>query len=260
MGTITTLPQLNTDLQYTTTLPISGKNVIFRPFFVKEEKILLMAMESDNDDPTETYEAIKNVLSNCTYGKLNINKLSILDVEWLMIQIRIRSKGEIVDLKMKCKAQRDNAIIPPTKDDICNHINEIPVDLTKVRLDTTDKEKNNPVINLTDKIGVKLRYPSFSMLDFLGAAIDKKPDIETSDEMLISCVESIYHGDIVYKSEDVEKKELIRFFDQMTEKQFSKIKDFFSTIPKVRVDVQFSCDKCGHKEELKLEGIRSFFG
>lgn len=249
------LPQLNTDLQHTTTLPILKKKVSYRPFFVKEEKILLMAMEGE--ETTEMYDAILNVLSNCTFGKLNINTLSIIDVEWLMVQIRIRSKGEISEVRMKCKNKVEKLKVVPPVEEICNHITTIGIDLTQMRIDK-QKDHNN-VIHLTKDIGLKMKYPTMTMLDLLSRSKDMK-EIELSDEMLIACVESVFYGDKVYLGNDVPKEELIRFFDSMTDDQYKKVKKFFSTMPKVKVDVPFVCAECGHKEELSLEGIKSFFG
>lgn len=247
------LPKLNTDIIHSTKLPILGKEIKYRPFFVKEEKILLMAIQGENEEDSslkEMVDAIKNVIDNCTFGKLDLNKLSIIDLEWLMVKLRTKSKGEISSVKFKCKNNN-------SKGETCNTINSVDIDLTKVRL--MKNENHISFIKLVDDIGVKMKYPTVEMIQILNDNVSLN-DVAVGDELLVKCVDYVLDGEKIHKSLNTPKEELIDFFDTMTDKQFTMIKNFFNTMPKVVVDIKYKCKKCENERDVTLEGIKNFFG
>jgi len=225
--------------EYSITLPACKKKVKFRPFIVKEEKILLMALESAEIEQIVT--ALKGVISNCTYGTLNPEELSIPDLCFMFINIRAKSVGETSTPELTCKH--------------CGESNPVEIDLTKIKLKTHKGHTNK--IELSSDRGIIMKYPTIEMAS---SVIDDplNPDAE-SFEAIACCIETIYDGENVYKSEDYSIEELIKFVGELTHKQFDSILKFFETMPELRHTVNFECRKCKKKNKMILGGIRDFF-
>lgn len=237
------LPKINSPI-YETRLISSGKIVKFRPFLVKEQKLFLMAAESnDTKDITNT---IKQVLQNCVLTEdIDIENLPIFDLEYLFLQLRAKSVGEISKLTYKCNNKID-------ENKTCGNVVEINVDLNSIK--PTIPKEHNPKIQLSKNLGMMMRYPNFSMLNKLN--IESELDMF---KILVSCIDYIYDNDSIYYTKDYTSDELNEFIDTMSQEDLEKVKNFFTTMPKIEKDVEFKCKKCGYTETMHLEGIQNFF-
>jgi hypothetical protein len=239
------LPKIDTPI-YDLTLPLSKKKIRFRPFLVKEQKNLLMAMESNDRESIENN--IKQVLQNCTLTtKVDIEKLPVTDVEYYFLQLRARSVGEVVENKYRC----DNIVEGKS----CGNIMETSLNLLDIKVDGV-KEKND-VIEITDKISIKLKYPEFSILSKLSKLTDVA---DITFEMIADSIEYIYDGEQFYYSHETPHEELIEFVESLNQKQFSKVEDFFANLPKLQKKIEMKCSRCGFEHKLDVEGLESFFG
>ena len=242
------LPKIDVPL-YEITLPLLQKKIRIRPFLVKEEKILMMAMESEDSDAVLL--AIKQIVNNCCVDPIDVDDLPILDLEYMFLQLRSRSIGEIIDLQYRCN---NNAPTDEEPEKKCGSI--IKLSFNALEVEPEKDQAHDAKIQLTPKLGVMMKYPTFKMMN----TIKNLSEAETVAKMIVECVDYIYDTDSVYYAKDASEKELIEFVDSLTREQFSKIQEFFDTIPKMRKHLNFKCGKCGYEEEVVLEGIQSFFG
>jgi hypothetical protein len=242
-----TLPKLNTPT-FTTTLPSTGKPVKYRPFLVKEEKILLIAMTDDNEETV--MDAVRDIITNCTFGNLDVNSLTNFDLEWLFLQLHIKSKSLVKELKFSCSniVKDENG-----NDKTCGHETIINYNLDNVKI--KKDEDHSKKIMLEDNIGVIMRYPTFEKMKELQDILAKE-DIEAIYEAFGSFIETIFEGENVFS--DFTKGELKEFIENCTDEQFSKIKKFFETMPRLSAKVPLKCQKCGHSDEVIVEGLQSF--
>ena len=232
------LPQITTP-EFTTILPSTGERLSFRPFLVKEEKILLMAQEGK--DKAEIQRAVINILEECIKTPITIEDLPLFDIEWLFIQLRSKSVGEVIDLKIKHVENKE-----------CLHLNPIEVNLEE--LEMTKDPKHTNIINITDDIGVTMRYPSLKLVG------DKNPeglDSTAVFNLICDCVLNVFDKDQVYN--DFTKEEIDKFVGDLDQKQLLKFMDFFKTMPKVEHTIKYKCEKCGQDVEHKLNGLVDFF-
>ena len=232
------LPQITTP-EFTTILPSTGERLSFRPFLVKEEKILLMAQEGK--DKNEIQRAVINILEECIKTPVTIEDLPLFDIEWLFIQLRSKSVGEVIDLKIKHIENKE-----------CLHLNPVEVNLEE--LEMTKDPKHTNVINITDDIGVTMRYPSLKLVG------DKNPeglDSTAVFNLICDCVLNVFDKDQVYN--DFTKEEIDKFVGDLDQKQLLKFMDFFKTMPKVEHTIKYKCEKCGQDVEHKLNGLVDFF-
>jgi hypothetical protein len=244
------LPKVDVPL-YEITLPLMKKKVKFRPFLVKEEKILLMAAESD--DQNAVILAIKQIITNCLVTKIDVDDLPIMDFEYLFLHLRARSVGETIDLQYKC----NNDINEGGEERKCNHVVKLSFNALEVEPVLSPNENNK--IELTPKLGIVLKYPTFGSLDEL----TEKKDISATELVLktiISSIDYIYDDESLYYAKDTPKEELVDFVDSLTREQFSQIQNFFENIPKLKKKLDFKCGKCGYSDNIEVEGIQSFFG
>jgi hypothetical protein len=236
-----TLPIVETP-RYELTLPSTDKVVQYRPFLVKEEKVLLVAMESNNNN--QIINATKEILNACTFEKIDVEKLPIFDIEYIFLQIRAKSVGEIAKFKILC---------PDDKSTYAN----VEVDLTKVNVEVDDKHTNNVVIDENKKLGIVFNYPTLEMTK-AGFDIDET-DIDTLFDIMILSIEHIYEGDKIYPAKDSTKEELKTFLESLPQKTFEKIKTFFETMPQLRHSIEVTNSKTKVKSTIELKGIRDFF-
>ena len=228
------LPRIETP-KYELTIPSTGKTVKYRPFLVKEEKILLIAMESE--DETQMMNAVEEIIQNCIYdADLNVKQLAMFDVEYIFLQLRSKSKGEEIDMSFECGE---------CKTSIPVHLNLMDVDIVR-----TEGHKQN--IELTNNIGVKMKYPSIS----LKTKIDSEgSDVENIFQSLVFCLDSIYDAETVYQAADQTEKEIMDFFESLPEKEFEKIQNFFNTLPVLKHEVELKCKaKIGKGKSAKTCG------
>lgn len=242
------LPKIDVPL-YKISLPLSGKKLKIRPFLVKEEKILLMAMETEDDDAVLL--AIKQIVTNCCVDNIDVDELPILDLEYIFLQLRARSVGEIIDLQYRCNnnvGAEENG--DPKK---CGHI--IKLNFNALEVKPEFDKKHDKKIQLTQKLGLVMKYPDFKIIE----SVKDLSETEAVTKTIISCIDYIYDEESVYYAKDTSEAELIDFVDSLTAEQFGKLQEFFDTIPKLKKNLNFKCVKCGYEEEIILEGIQSFF-
>ena len=229
------LPKLNTPT-HRLVLPSTSEEVKFRPFLVKEQKLLLMAQQSD--DEKETIDSITKIIENCT--NLDITNLPIFDVEYIFLKIRAKSVGDIVELNLLCPD--DEVTYAKTK-----------IDLNDVEVQIDENHKNT--IDITDDIKIIMKYPQISDMQFDQINQD---DITKIFEMLKKCVVEVHNGDEIINSVDMTVEELSEFIESLNTEQFENVMHFFNTMPKVRHIVEVTNPKTGVTSEMLLEGLQSF--
>jgi hypothetical protein len=241
------LPKIDVPI-YELDLPLTKKKIRYRPFLVKEEKLLMMAMESD--DLKGVMTTIKQVANNCLLDELDVDNLPVMDIEYLFLHLRARSVSEVVELSYKCNNKVKDE---EGKEKTCNHI--VKFDFNIFDIKPTFDAKHTNKIELSGELGLVMRYPSFESVE----QIEGSSDVEKVFSILTNCIDYIYDKENVYYTKDVSKEELEEFIDSMTREQFDKVKQFFDTIPKLAKKVNFTCGKCGYSEEIEIEGIQNFF-
>jgi len=235
------LPIIETP-RYELTLPSSDVKVQFRPFIVKEEKILLIAMESK--DNNEIVTATKNILSACTFDKLDIELLPMFDIEYLLLQIRGKSVGEVSKFKVICPDDKQTAT-------------DVELDLSTVDVQVDDEHNNKVVIDEERELGLVLNYPS---LNTTKAGFDvNKADIETMFKVVANCIDHIYEGEKIYPAKDSTQQELVTFLEGLSQDSFVKIKKFFDTMPQLRHEVEVTNPKTGILSKVTFKGLQDFF-
>ena len=234
------LPKLNTPT-YELEVPSTDEKIKYRPFLVKEEKILLMAMESK--DNAQIINAVKDIVKSCTFDKVDVSTMPMFDMEYIFLNIRAKSVGEISKLKILC---------PDDKKTYAS----VDLDLTKVEVQVGDDHTNK--IELTDDMGLIMTYPTID--SFLDSGIETI----TANNMLDiigSCVLQIYekNGEKVYQGKDQTKKELTEFIEQMNSGQFRKVQSFFDTMPKLKHTIKVKNPKTKKSSDVTLTGLNDFF-
>jgi hypothetical protein len=231
------LPTLNSST-YTTVIPSTGKKVKFRPYLVKEEKILLVALESE--DNNQIIQAMRDVIEACVED-VNTSEFTSLDLEYIFLMLRSKSVGEGIDLKMSCQNSDCDATL------------DINIDIEDIEVPNFDE--SSKTIELTKEIGVVLKFPSLLEIQGLDESLS---EIDRLMSLLVSCVVSIYDENNVYDARDESVQSITNFIESLNSSQFKKITSFFDKIPKLEHSVQAEC-KNGHSNNINLEGIQSFF-
>ena len=235
------LPKLNTPT-YELEVPSTDEKIKYRPFLVKEEKILMIAMESK--DNTQIVNAVKDIVSACTFDKVDISNMPMFDVEYIFLNIRAKSVGEVSKLRVLC---------PDDKKTYTN----VEVDLTKVNVEIGEGHTNK--IELTDDTGMIMTYPTIDSFTETGITTI---NAENMIELIGSCVLQIYEnkGEKVYQGKDQTKKELTEFIESMNTAQFKKVQKFFDTMPKLKHTVKVKNPKTKKSSDITLNGLNDFFG
>ena len=244
------LPRVNTPT-YELKIPSTGQKVKYRPFLVKEEKILLMAMEDGK--PNTMSKAMQDIISACTEGDLALKNLSPFDLEYFFLQIRGKSVGDIIDLTFR----KPDSIECGEKNENCQEVCNIQINIDDIKVDT--KRIKNSKIELSDSIGIKMNYPQFDMIQKFANLTDQTAKTDDIFKVINECIEYIWDGDEIYKAKDATKKELTEFIESLSSSQFAKIKDFLEGMPTLRHTVTWKCSKCERQAPLLLEGIDAFF-
>lgn len=229
---------------YDLEIPSTGKKIKYRPFLVKEEKILIMALESE--DMKQISNAIVQILEECIQTKgVKISNLSTFDIEYIFLNVRAKSIGESVDVTITCP------------DDGVTQVSEsIDIDLIKIQ---RDPEHTN-IVKLDDDLSMKMKYPSLDQFVENNFEFNEdETDVDKSLSMIISCVDMVYNNEESWSASDCSKEELKEFVEQMNTKQFKEIEKFFTTMPKLSHTVVVKNPKTGVKNEIVLEGLASFF-
>ena len=228
--------------RYECTLASQDMQVQYRPFLVKEEKILLVAMESK--DNNEIINATKQVIQACTYNKLDVDKLPMFDIEYLLLQIRAKSVGEISKFKVVCPDDKQT-------------VTDVELDLSTVEVQVEDDHTNKIVIDEKRNLGLVLNYPS---LGITKAGFDvNKTDSDSMFNVICSCIDHIYEGDKVYPAKDSTQKELKDSLESVTQKAFLDIKKCFESAPQLIHEVEVTNPMTGVKSKVTFRGLQDFF-
>ena len=230
------LPVINTPT-YELVVPSTKEQLKFRPFLVKEEKILLMAMEEE--DTKHMVNAVRTIVDNCTFKTLKVNKMPMFDLEYVFLNIRAKSVGEVVSVKILCDDDKE------TYADVDIPLEEITVKFQKDHIN---------LIDLTDDIKIEMAYPTFEMLDSFD--VDNTKGVF---DLIGKCVKRIIDGETIHERADFNKKELSDFLDSLNTQQFADMQKFFETMPKLSHDIEFQNPKTKKKHKKTLEGLNSFF-
>ena len=235
------LPKLDIPI-YELVVPSTDEKIKYRPFLIKEEKILLIAMESGANE--DIIQAVKQIVSECTFNTLKLGDMPMFDVEYIFLQIRSKSVGEVSKLKVLCK------------DDGKTYAN-VEVDLTEIEVQVNDDHTNK--IELTDEMGVIMKYPTIDSFNTAGIS-----DITAENmlDVIVACIDKIYDkkGEGVYDSKDSTKKELMDFVEQMNTTQFQDVQAFFDSMPKLRHEITVVNPKTKKENIVTLTGLNDFFG
>lgn len=231
--------------KYNLTVPSTGVNVKYRPFLVKEEKALLIAQQSE--DITVMIDSLKGVIQDCVLDKIDIDKLAMFDIEYIFTQIRAKSVGEIVELLFPCDIDHgednDKAKV------------KISIDLTSLQVDKPEGHTNK--IDLFEDVGVVMKYPTMKVMTRL-EELDTE-NIDAIFDVIADCIDYIYQGDELHYGAEQKKEELLAFLGNLTTDQFKNIQAFFTTMPKIRKEVEYTCPICSKHHKVALEGMQSFF-
>jgi len=223
------LPQIQAPI-YELKLPSNGKKIKFRSFLVKEEKLLMIANETGEEE--ERLTAVSQIINNCTFGKLNAREMAVFDVEYLFLQLRAKSVGETVEIKVLCPDDKKSYA-------------DVTVNIEDIKCSKPKKDAN--IIKLDETVGIILKYPT----------IDSSAD--TIIGALRDSIESIFDLETVFNTSDFSEEEITKFIESMTQKQLMKVVDFFENIPKVKLKVEVINPNTKVKSEVELEGLDSFF-
>ena len=235
------LPKINAPT-YELVIPSSGKKIKYRPFLVKEEKILVIAMESN--DIQDIARAVKQVLGNCILTRgIKIDKLSTFDIEYLFLNVRGKSVGETVDLQVTCPDDGTTTV-------------PVTVDLDAIQVQFHDDHTKD--IKLDDKLTMRMKYPSLDQFIKENFAIDNM-GFEQSIDMIADCVDMVFSEEETWTGSDFTKKEMIAFLEGLGSKQFKELEKFFTTMPKLKHEFVVKNPATGQDNQIKLEGLAAFF-
>ena len=234
------LPKVETPT-YELTLPSQDLQVKYRPFLVREEKILMMANEAgQKKDITHT---TMEVLQSCTFNEIDIQKLPLFDIEYLFLNIRAKSVGEKAKFRILCK------------DDMETYA-EVEVDLTKIDVQVDDSHTNDIVLDEERKLGVVFAYPTYVHLKNNSL---EKMDVKTTFNMISGCIDHIYEGEKIYPSKDTTEKERMNFLESLNGDQFDKLRKFFETMPTLKHEVEVENPNTKVKNKVSFNGLSDFF-
>lgn len=236
------LPTIATP-EYELVLPSTEKPIKYRPFLVKEEKLLVLALESE--DSKQITQAIKSVLKSCILSRnVKVEKLPTFDIEFLFLNIRARSVGEEVEVMIIAPDDRQTQI-------------KVSIDLEDIKVEKDENHKKT--IRLDDNLLMDMKYPSLDQFISNNFDISGENDIDQSFQLIASCIDKIYNEDEVWDTDDVDDKEVIDFLNQMNSSQFKDIEKFFDTMPKLSHTIEVTNPNTGVKSNVVLEGLSSFF-
>ena len=235
------LPKLNVPV-YEAVLPSTEKVIKYRPFLVKEEKLLFTAQESGEE---AVLPAVKQIIKNCVQGELDIDNMPLFDIEYLFLRLRAKSVGEEVTLGLKPWG------CPKNNGELCEFTTEVSINLEEIKC--VKDEKHTSKIMLDDKIGIMMKYPDISHLNMKGS------ENEMGLKVIKKCINMIFTEEETYERDSYTDKELDEFVDSLNTKQMEQIKNFFDTMPVLKHTVKYTCKTCNEEKETTVQGLQSFF-
>ena len=234
------LPKLNDVPKYELVIPSTGKTVSFRPFLVKEQKVLLMALESQDDK--QVLNAIVNTITACLYDNVKFDSLTTFDIEYLFTQIRAKSVGENSTVNLKCME--------------CEELNEVVVPLDDIKVNITNTDK---IVKINDQFSVEMKYPKYSAILLNTDNKESESFTESLYEMAIMCLGYLITEDERVNFDDEPRESIEGFLENLTASQFENIITFINNIPKLTHDIEYECSSCNHNNVITLQGIQDFF-
>lgn len=235
------LPQVSLPT-YELEVPSTGKTIKYRPFVVKEEKLLLLALESGDDKQIE--DAVRNLLKGCIQSRVKLDDLALFDLEYIFLNIRAVSVGEVVEMLLTCEDDGETQV-------------RYNLNLTEVRVDKPEGHSNK--IMLSDTMGVIMKYPSFE--EFVKVSIvGKSSTADDIIEIMAKCIDQIFDGEDVYDSSTTSKKEFVEFIEGLTNKQFEDVQKFFEDAPVLKHEIKVKNPNTGVDNTFVISGLSNFFG
>ena len=235
---------------YELTIPSTKEKVKFRPFLVKEEKALLMALESGSEQTMSS--AMIDIIDSCSQGKIDTKNLAPFDIEYFFLHLRGKSVGENLTIKVP-RPEELKCCKDASEDDLC----EVEINVDDIKIDTS---KGTPSeVKITKDIGLKLKYPNLDLVNKY-ATDGENISADNVFKLISECIEYIWDGDEIYKGKDSTKKELDDFVESLSSGQFTKIREFFESMPRLQHEINWICPKCKKLKPLVLSGVDSFFG
>lgn len=225
---------------YRDVLPSTNQEFTYRPFLVREEKLLQLI--KDDDDLKQIYLSLQQLIKNCT--GLNVDTLSVFDIEYIFLRLREKSVGEIVELRMRHVDQETE----------CKHVQEIQMDLRDIKVVKDENHSTTIVLDEGRKLSLEMNYPKYQ--DVL--ELQKSQEFDNILKVLINCTKMIIEGEQVYETKNFTEQDLQNFFLQFNLKYIEKVKEFFNSMPKICYDLEWTCSKCGKKESHLIEGVQNF--
>ncbi len=237
-----TLPKINTP-EYKLRVPSTDEEITYRPFLVKEEKLLLIAQETGTEDAT--YRAVKTIIENCCHGRIDLEKMPLFDMEYIFLNIRAKSIGEIAKLKVTCPDDNETKV-------------DIEVDLTKVQVEMDKTHDARIQLSEEPNIGILMSYPS---IDTLGQTTTKgnKKDADKLFEMIAGSLYQIWEGEETHDAMDYSMKDKLAFLESLNHSQFEKVQKFFETMPTLKHEIEVTNPKTNVTSTVTLSGMNDFF-
>jgi len=227
---------------YELEIPSSGKTIKYRPFVVKEEKLLLLALETNDEKQIE--DAVRTLLKGCIQSRIKIEDLAIFDLEYIFLQIRAVSVGEVVEMKVTCRDDDKTQV-------------KYNLNLTEVKVNKPEGHSNK--IMLTDDLGVIMKYPTWTEF-VVGSIMGQSPSADGIVDIIAGCIDQIFDGEDVYDSSTTSKKEFVEFVEGLTNSQFEKVQKFFETTPRLEHTFTVKNPNTGEPSEFTIVGLSNFFG
>ena len=235
------IPKLNDTPKYEMVIPSMDRSVRYRPYLVKEEKILLMAFESDNQ--TEALKAIGETVLSCVDEELKMEELKLYDIEYMFTKLRAKSVGENSEVTVAC--------------DECDHKNDIKINLDTVKIN--QKEDVSSTIQLTDNISVEMGYPTFSKMISNKKIVTEEQNVESIIEVMADCIVSINTEEEKIQVKDEPREKIIEFIDSMTNDQFILLRNYIDSMPRVEIEHKYVCNGCKKDKTIKIRNVADFF-
>ena len=230
---------------YTLKVPSTNKSITYRPFLVKEEKILLMAMESKEDK--DMADALRQIIGNCvSTAGFDAATLAVFDLEYIFLNLRAKSVGELAEPSIKCPE--------------CDEEVKLKVDLTKVKVKKDRKHKAE--IKLSDNIGITMKYPDIEDILAMERPVEEgDSEVDRTFTMIMNSIDNIWDEDSVYSAKDHTEEEMNTFLESLSTEHFEKIQAFYDTMPRLEHNIKYKCDneECKHEDAITLRGLQDFF-
>ena len=236
------LPKINTP-EYTLNVPSTDEEIRYRPFLVKEEKVLLIAQETGTDKAT--YDAIRTIIKSCCLDQVDIDKLPLFDMEYIFLNIRAKSVGEVAKLKVKCPDDEETEV-------------EVEVDLSKIKVQMDDNHDARIQLTENPNIGVLMSYPNFATIANQSNTEEGK-ETEALFEMIAECMYQIWEGEETFDAMDYSAKDKRNFLESLSHQQFEKLQNFFETMPSLQHDIEVTNPNTNVTSTITLRGLSSFF-